>query len=275
MRGPGGAVKRIPPAPARVLYSHPVDRRFIDIYRLLRRAYGPRRWWPVTGEGETRPAYTGGPRSERQRFEVAAGAILTQNTAWSNAARAIESLNRLGALSPAGIARLDVRALARAIRSAGYFNQKARRLKIMAAYFLSLDERAPGRVAGGGFPGGPREARPSRESLLALNGVGPETADCIMLYAFGAAVFVVDAYTRRLFGRLALLDADAPYETIRETLERNIPRRARVYQEYHALIVEHAKLVCKKEPLCENCLLKIRCALYVTRVKARTAGRRR
>jgi endonuclease III related protein len=242
-----------------------MDRRFMEIYRVLRRAYGPRRWWPVTPDGETRPAYTGGPRTARQRFEVAAGAILTQNTAWSNASLAIESLNRLGALSPVRIAALDIKTIARAIRSAGYFNQKAKRLKIMAVYFLALDKA--------------RGAGATRGALLELHGVGPETADSIMLYAFGEPIFVVDAYTRRLFGRLGLVDPRAPYEEIRLTFERNVPRRADVRREYHALIVEHGKLVCKKEPLCENCLLKNACSRYLkgvtSRVKAGKSQERR
>ena len=234
---------------APVLYSAPVDRRFMKVYELLRNAHGPRRWWPVTPRGGTTPLYTGGPRSDLQRFEVAVGAILTQNTAWSNAARAIENLNRLGAMSPGAIEGMDFQSLARAIRSAGYFNQKARRLRTIAAYF--------------------RENRKgTRESLLALNGVGPETADSIMLYAFSAPFFVVDAYTRRLFGRLALVDPSAPYEEIRDRFERNLPRRAFIYKEYHALIVEHGKLVCRKAPFCEKCLLKRLCLMYLGRKEA-------
>ena len=100
----------LPRAP--VLYSAPMDGRFMKVYELLRHAHGPRRWWPVTPPGETKPLYTGGPRSDLQRFEVAVGAILTQNTAWSNAARAIENLNRLGAMSPEAIERMDVQSLA-------------------------------------------------------------------------------------------------------------------------------------------------------------------
>lgn len=216
----------------------------MDVYRLLRGAYGPRRWWPVTPPGGTTPRYTGGPRSDRQRFEVAVGAILTQNTAWSNAARAVESLNRLGAMSPRAIERMDARALAAAIRSAGYFNQKAKRLKTIARYF---------RV----------NRRGTREGLLALNGVGPETADSIMLYAFGEPRFVVDAYTRRLFGRLGLVDPSDSYEGIRGRFELNLPRRVFVYREFHALIVEHGKLICRKLPICKNCLLQSMCLMYL------------
>jgi endonuclease-3 related protein len=225
------------------------------VYEILRRAYGPQRWWPVTPPGETRPRYTGGPETEPQRFEVAAGAILTQNTAWSNAARAIESLNAGRFLNPEALLALDEKSLAGIIRSAGYYNQKAKRLKILAAFFLTGE-------------------KVTRQSLLALNGVGPETADSIMLYAFGEPCFVVDAYTRRIFGRLGLVNPDAPYEEVSRIFERNLPRRIRVYREYHALIVEHGKRVCKKAPLCEICLLRNLCNMYLMRSKGRAAERR-
>jgi endonuclease-3 related protein len=226
--------------------------RFMTAYELLRRAYGPQRWWPVTPPGETKPRYTGGPHTELQKFEVAAGAILTQNTAWSNASRAIESLNENRFMNPEALLGLDEKSLARLIRSAGYYHQKAKRLKILAAFFLT------------------REIV-TRRSLLALNGVGPETADSIMLYAFGEPHFVVDAYTRRIFGRLGLAHPDAPYEEVRRIFERNLPRRIHVYREYHALIVEHGKRVCNKVPLCEICLLKNLCNLYLVRSKERAA----
>jgi endonuclease-3 related protein len=221
------------------------DPRFKKIYERLRRAYGPRRWWPVTPPGGAVPRYTGGPRSPRQRFEVAVGAVLTQNTAWTNASRAIERLNLLGAMSPRAISDMEERSLAEAIRPAGYYNQKAKRLKILAAYFLSRRTR-------------------SRASLLELNGVGPETADSIVLYAWNEPVFVIDAYTRRIFGRLGLIPESAGYEEARKTFEENLPRRASLYREYHALIVEHGKRSCRTVPACKKCLLKPDCASYLT-----------
>ncbi len=220
------------------------DRRFKRIYERLLRAYGPRRWWPVTPTGETIPRYTGGPRSERQRFEVAVGAVLTQNTAWTNAARAIIHLNRVDAMSPAAIAGMDESDLAGAIRPAGYYNQKAKRLKILAEYFLSKRRR-------------------SRASLLALNGVGPETADSILLYAWNRPVFVIDAYTRRMFGRLGLLRENASYDEAQAAFQGNLPHFPALYREYHALIVEHGKRCCKKAPACKKCLLQTNCAVYL------------
>ena len=213
---------------------------FIEIYEKLLAAYGPQGWWPVTPPGERQPRYTGGPRDPAQRFEVAVGALLTQNTSWLNASRAIESLNEARLLSPGGIDATDERSLARLIRPSGYFNQKAKRLKVLARFFL-----------GGGTV--------TREGLLALEGVGSETADSIILYGFGKPFFVVDAYTRRIFDRLGLLEGKAPYERIREIFEQALPRNVSVYKEYHALIVEHAKRFCRKCPLCSDCHLADYC----------------
>jgi endonuclease-3 related protein len=136
-------------------------------------------------------------------------------------------------------------ALAEAIRPAGYYNQKAKRLKILAAFFLE---------------GGTR----SRAALLALHGVGPETADSILLYAWNIPVFVIDAYTRRMFGRLGLVPESADYDEAQAAFAGNLPRRAGLYREYHALIVEHGKRACKKVPVCKKCLLKTTCALYLS-----------
>jgi len=213
---------------------------FIKAYRALRRVYGPQHWWPVTPPGEFEPAYTGGPCSPEQVFEVAAGAVLTQNTAWKNAAKAIVNLNRAGVLDPAAIRDIDERELAHLVRPSGYYNQKARRLKTLADYFIGADVV-------------------TREALLRLGGVGPETADSIMLYAFGRPYFVVDAYTRRIFGRMGAIDGGSSYESIRETFERSLPRRISLYREFHALIVEHGKRSCRRNPLCAACVLADLC----------------
>jgi endonuclease-3 related protein len=216
-----------------------VDRRsslLIAIYRTLRRAYGPQRWWPVTPPGGLAPEYTGGPRTTGQIFEVAAGAVLTQNTSWKNAACAIFNLNRAGKLDPAAISEIGEGELAALIHPSGYFNQKARRLKILAGYLAGT-------------------THVTREGLLDLPGIGPETADSIMLYAFGKPYFVVDAYTRRIFSRVGVIDGGSSYEEIRGMFEANLQRRVSLYREYHALIVEHGKRSCKRNPLCETCII--------------------
>lgn len=215
---------------------------YLEIYELLMERYGLQQWWPVTPPGETGPVYTGGPRTGKQRFEVAAGAVLTQNTAWSNAARAIEALNRERVMSPGKLSGLDEGRLARIIRPAGYYNQKAGRLKRLASFLENSTDA-------------------TRESLLELNGIGPETADSILLYAFGKPYFVVDAYTRRIFGRIGLVDEGTSYERIRSSFESSLPRSVKLYQEYHALIVEHAKLTCRKKPNCRECCLLRACRM--------------
>jgi endonuclease-3 related protein len=214
---------------------------YVAIYETLRRAYGPQRWWPVTPPRGGEPVYSGGPRTESQVFEVVVGAVLTQNTAWRNAAGAIINLNRAGLMDPAAILRVEEAALAALVRPSGYYNQKARRLRAVARFFAGAPSI-------------------TRESLLALDGIGPETADSIMLYALGKPYFVVDAYTRRIFGRIGLIDEKAPYEEIRASFERRCPRRLHLYREYHALIVEHGKRSCRRSPLCADCVIARSCA---------------
>lgn len=217
------------------------ERILIEIYERLFSVYRGQGWWPVTPDGKVEPEYKGGPENPSHRFEVAVGAILTQNTAWKNASKAIENLNRAGLMSPDAIRAVDMSELAAAIRPAGYYNQKAERLKRLAAH---LSE----------------EPRPTRESLLSLNGIGPETADSIMLYAYGEPYFVVDAYTRRIFSRIGLIEGVEPYDEIRLMFERELPRNSLLYQEYHALIVEHAKSRClRRKPICSECAITRYC----------------
>jgi endonuclease III related protein len=201
------------------------------IYRQLFEQYGPQHWWPA-----------------ESRFEVMVGAVLTQNTAWINVERAIGNLRQADLLTPASIASLAPQELADYLRPAGYFNVKARRLQAFCTYLLEhddLDELG---------------TQALRESLLSVHGIGPETADDMLLYAFQRPVFVIDAYTRRLFGRLGLMDAGASYETLRAEFERALGREVALFNEYHALIVNHAKHVCRKKPDCEGCCLRTGCA---------------
>jgi endonuclease-3 related protein len=196
-------------------------------------AYGPQHWWP----GDS-------------AFEVMVGAVLTQNTAWSNVERAIDSLKAAGALSPKVIAALTPERLAALIRPAGYFNVKAKRLQSFCLFLVE----AGGEPALGTLPTAALRAR-----LLAVHGIGPETADDILLYAFGRPVFVIDAYTRRLFGRLGLATGDEGYEELRIGVERAIGADAAALNELHALIVHHAKVACAKTPRCAGCCLRTTC----------------
>lgn len=182
------------------------------------------------------------------------GAVLTQNTAWTNVERALARLKARTSLEASALLALDPDALAEALRPAGYFNVKARRLTAFCDYYLES----------GGFAGlDALDTATLRHGLLAVKGIGPETADDMLLYAFGRPVFVVDAYTRRIFGRLALLAGDEDYETIRAACEQALGPDVQLFGEYHALIVRHGKEVCRTRPDCPPCPLVADCPAAV------------
>lgn len=207
----------------------------MDLYGALRQAFGHRQWWP----GET-------------AFEVMVGAILTQNTNWANVEKAIAALKHAGALEPTALAQMDVERLQGLIRPAGYFRQKAARLRRLAAWVVEegiLPEA-------GGDPAGPGSVPTARlrEKLSALHGVGPETADSILLYAFGRPAFVVDAYTKRIAARHRLVDWECDYFELKELFEGNLPQDVELYKDYHAQLVELGKRFCRRRgPLCAGC----------------------
>jgi endonuclease III related protein len=204
-----------------------------EIYEKLFSAYGPRRWWP----GDS-------------AFEVMVGAVLTQNTAWINVEKAIVNLKRARLLSARAIVEAHPRRVANLIRPSGYFNVKAKRLRALCRWI----------VAEGGLK---RLAAMSTEelrgALLAVHGIGPETADDILLYAFERPVFVIDAYTRRVFARLGAIEGLEPYEMLRCAFEMSLGEDVPLYNEYHALIVRHGKETCRKTPLCHGCCLATVC----------------
>lgn len=201
------------------------------IYRKLYEAFGPQRWWP----GET-------------RLEIIVGAILTQNTAWSNVEKAIANLKSAGELSSmSSLAGMDTRKLARHIRPAGYYNVKARRLKNCLKFLRSRFGADLRGVSG-------CDTRTLRDELLAVNGIGPETCDSILLYAFERPVFVVDAYTRRIFSRHGLLRSD-DYHDVQKIFTDNLPKSVRLFNEFHALIVRLGKEFCRTRPRCGHCPL--------------------
>jgi endonuclease-3 related protein len=210
---------------------------WLDTHQRLYDAFGPQHWWP----GET-------------PFEVMVGAILTQNTAWSNVERAIANLKAAGALDGAALLDLPDATIAELIRPAGYFNVKTRRLKALCAYLRAEDVLgAPERLVG--------RAEPAelRRRLLAVHGIGAETADCILLYALDLPSFVVDAYTRRIFTRLGVLTGDESYATIQALFHAHLPRDRALYNEYHALIVRLGKMACRPKPRCRDCPLRPAC----------------
>lgn len=220
-----------------------------DAYRLLLRAFGRQGWWPVTvrrGQGPVyRPGFSG-VLSEVQRAEVCVGAILTQNTAWTNVEKALKALHAAGLRAPAHIAAAQPRRLEFLVRSSGYFRQKAKKLKVFARHALSR-RRPLSRWLAGPLP-------ELREELLSLWGVGPETADSILLYAGARPVFVVDSYTMRI-GRRVGWFGKSSYEKVQAFFSRRLPASAEVYAEFHALLVELAKRHCKTTPACAGCPL--------------------
>ncbi len=206
--------------------------RLMDIHSRLRTHYGNPHWWP----GET-------------PYEIITGAILTQNTAWGNVKKALANFG--GRLSPEYVLGLEHGELAEIIRPAGFFNQKAGYLQTVTSWFRQYE-----------YDVGTVRALPQariREELLALRGVGRETADDILLYAFGFSSFVVDAYTMRLADRLPL-PAGQDYEAVKAFFEKHLPLDTQLYNEYHALIVMNGNAHCRKKPSCGGCPLIELCA---------------
>lgn len=208
----------------------------LAIFRALEIRFGAQQWWPA----ET-------------PFEVIIGAILTQNTAWTNVEKAIANLKAANVLAPAALCRLSPTELEQLIRPAGFFRQKAARLRHVTTILV---EHYGGDVER--FCGGPLDE--ARNRLLALPGIGPETADSVLLYAAHRPSFVVDAYTRRIFARLGMLDGNESYEAIRARFMSELPRDVSLFNEYHALIVTLAKVHCRKrQPVCPSCPLVADC----------------
>lgn len=202
----------------------------LNIYHKLLNHYGPRDWWPA----ET-------------PFEVVIGAILTQNTNWNNVAKAISNLRRAEALTPTAILSLTMEQLEQLIRPSGFFRQKAERLQLFCHYLNNHHQGDLNTFLS-------QELNRVRDELLQLKGIGPETADSILLYAGQRPSFVVDAYTGRLFGRLGLLGGKEKYDQIRALFMSHLECDVQLYNEFHALIVIHCKDICRKKPLCQECL---------------------
>ena len=201
------------------------------IYDLLYDCFGPQHWWP----GDT-------------TFEIIISAILTQNTNWANVEKAIANLKAANTLSPDRLGEISQDDLAQMIRPAGYFNIKAKRIK----NFLNwLFENHQGNVK----LLDNINTSALREQLLSVNGIGPETADSILLYGLEREIFVVDAYTSRIATRHGLIEPDHDYQQLQQLFEMNLPTELKLFNEYHALLVRVGKEFCKTKPLCENCPL--------------------
>jgi endonuclease-3 related protein len=214
----------------------------IKIYDKLYRIYGPQGWWPILSHEGTNPTKKGVikgyhpgnydlPIERNDIYEVILGTILTQNTAWLQADKALSHLNQLNALEPEKLLQLDDETLKSAIRCAGFLNQKSIYLKEITRFFIELEGKVP-----------------TREQLLQVKGVGNETADSINLYAYKQPEFVVDAYTKRIFTHLGIVDEKISYIKLKNLFQFHLPGSIPVYQEYHALIVEHAKKHYSRKP---------------------------
>lgn len=267
------------------------------IYNELHKAYGPQGWWPIISDKTLFCEYhTGAPRNDSERFEIAIGCILaqntqwhpnvvraiqqlklgrpftkkeleevkkaeiihakylktkgkitrdatlTQNTSWPSVEKALINLKKLNSINPKKLLSFNEEKLKDAIKPAGYFNQKAKKLKIFSEFYISLNGKTP-----------------SREELLKVWGIGPETADSMLLYAYNVPTFVVDAYTKRIFSRLGFVKKEEEYGLVKLFFEKNMKKDFKIYQEVHALIVEHAKRFCKNTPECNSCVIRCDC----------------
>ncbi len=203
------------------------QQQLMTVYQRLFEAYGAQSWWPADSS-----------------FEVMVGAVLTQNTAWTNVEKAISNLKQSDSLTLESILALSDEALAKLIRPSGYFNIKAKRLKNLCLWIAENggETKLVGLATG-----------TLRSSLLQVNGVGPETADDILLYAFERPVFVIDTYTRRLFATLCLIQGSEPYEELRQNFEEELEPDIGLFNQYHALIVRHAREKCQQTADCRHC----------------------
>ena len=203
----------------------------MEIFELLSNHFGPQNWWPA----ET-------------ALEMMVGAVLTQNTNWKNVEKAIENLKKKGLISLEALYSISNAELAQEIRQAGYYNIKARRLKNLIEFIFNHYHGDLDALLGDG-------TQTLRRGLLSVNGIGPETADSILLYAANRPVFVVDAYTHRILSRHGMSEEQATYQQLQELFMDNLPDDSSLFNEFHALIVEAGKDFCRKKPLCEECPL--------------------
>ncbi len=228
-----------------------------EIYQILYARYGPQGWWPLIGykgKNLSESRNTSGyhvekydfPQNDTELFEVCLGAILAQNTTFTSVVKSLHNLQALNALSPEAIKKMDIERLKLAIKPSGYYNQKSRYILNFITFFEALNGRTP-----------------TRDALLKVLGIGEETADCILLYAYNQEEFVIDAYTKRMLLSLGLIAEKATYKELKkymqESLQVYISEKKEcivLYQEYHALIVNHAKIFYSRKPYGEGCMLK-------------------
>jgi len=216
--------------------------KLLQVYEVLLKKYGSQGWWPILDTNSNSSVYDKSfPKKERaddEKFEISIGAILTQNTSWQNVEKALYNLKAKNVLSPDKIMSINLKRLADLIRPSGYYNQKAKKIKEIVRFLKSGKEI-------------------NRENLLSVWGVGPETADSILLYAYNQPVFVIDAYTKRVMNRLGF--KENTYDQLQGLFMQNLPENVQLYNEYHALLVRLSKDFCKKKPDCKGCPILKNC----------------
>ncbi len=216
---------------------------FREIYFLLLDSYGKQGWWPLHN------SYTGKYElNETEKFEICLGALLTQNTSWINVEKTLDNLRENNTLDINSLRKIDLITLSEFIKSSGYNNQKARKIK---KFILFLDS----------------EKEIIREELLGVWGIGEETADSMLLYAYHLPYFVIDTYTKRIFSRLGFFNEPITYQELQNLFYMNLEKDVSLFKEYHALLVEHAKRHCKKKPVCLTCPLKLVCNYYKKEIR--------
>ncbi|MBL7147420.1 MAG: endonuclease III domain-containing protein [Nanoarchaeota archaeon] len=198
------------------------------IYKDLLEMHGYQGWWPLTSINYHPKDYSY-PKNNKQKYEICIGCILTQNTSWKQAKKALSNLNISNLLDPISIINSNINKLKNLIKPAGYFNQKSKKLIEFTKFYLTLKNK-----------------KPSREELLNIWGIGQETADSMLLYAFKTPSFIIDNYTKRILIQFKLIKENTPYQEIKNVFEKNLKKDLKVYQEYHALLVKHAKLYYNK-----------------------------
>ena len=225
-----------------IIMTNKVEKDVKLVYNKLYHLYGPQGWWPLMEYGGSNLTKTGAkmgyhplnyhlPETRADVYEIILGTILTQNTTWTSAENALLNLKALNVIDPENLLNLDKDILKEAIRCAGFLNQKTKYLREVTKFFISLEGEIP-----------------ARKEILRVKGVGNETADSILLYAYKQPEFVVDAYTRRIFIHRGLIDYKDNYNNIKNLFESHLSQDMVVYNEYHALIVEHGKRYYSKKP---------------------------
>ncbi len=223
-----------------------------SVYTEFKKKYKKQGWWPLYNHDRGLCEYhRGRPVCDEEIFEIIIGAILTQNVAWKNVEKSIIALGTRNLLTTQAMRTINTEELAGLIKSSGYYNMKAVKIKNFLKWFDDT---------GSGFDGLMKiPLIELRTGLLSVNGIGPETADSILLYGFGRKIFVVDAYTRRIFSRAGFFNEKDSYQKIQDYFHGSFKGTVKDYNEYHALVVRHAKESCQKKPLCDECCIREIC----------------